>query len=287
MDEARREKPDIHIIGSTEWHATARGERVEDLGAYLDAMASLPFLRRVAEQTLAMLRLTPGQSVLEVGCGNGIFLPLLAAAVGPHGRINGIDHSPQFVAAAQERVAAAGFSERVMVREADAYRLPFADGSFDAAHCERVLMHLEDPTAALREMRRVVKPGGVVVAAEPDWYGLQIDHPDHEAMELLIARHTTAVFRQPRMGLTLNRRMREAGLVQREIVPLMHFGTRYDAVTQYGWNPNSTAAALVTEGRITSERMDALFADLERASEEESLSVFVGIFIGAGHVPAS
>ena len=274
-------------VSSEQWSATARGEGVENLAAYLDAMAAMPLLREVAERSLALLDLAPGQSVLEVGCGNGTFLPLLAAAVGPGGRVVGIDHSPQFVAAAQERVAAAGVADRVSVREADAYRLPFADATFDAAHCERVLMHLEDPTAALREMRRVVQPGGVVVAAESHWHGIQVDHPDHEAMELLVDRYTTALYHQPRMGLTLNRRMHEAGLVGREIVPVVSVITRYEELTQYGWDPSATAEALVAEGRISRERMDALFGYLAEASEKGSMTgAAIAVFIAAGRVPA-
>jgi ubiquinone/menaquinone biosynthesis C-methylase UbiE len=274
-------------MNSDLWRATVRGEQTAPLAAYLESVSAMPVVRQVAEQSLALLRLAPGHSVLEVGCGNGIFLTPLAAAVGPGGRVVGIDHSPQFVAAARERSATAGFADVVTVREADAYRLPFADATFDAAHCERVLLHLDDPTAALREMRRVVKPGGVVVAAEPHWHGIQIDHPDHEAMELLIDRNCVAMFRQPRMGLTLNRRMHEAGLVEREIAPVTFVGMRYEEVTQYGWNADVTVEALVAEGRIDRERMDALLAYLAQASEEESLTIAaVAFFIVAGRVPA-
>jgi ubiquinone/menaquinone biosynthesis C-methylase UbiE len=273
--------------GSDDWSATARGEQIERLATYLDAQFALPETRQIAERSLGLLNLAPGQSVLEIGCGNGVFLPLLAAAVGPGGRVVGIDHSPQFVAAAHERSVAAGVADIVTVQEADAYRLSFPDATFDAAHCERVLMHLDDPTAALREMRRVVKPGGVVVAAEPHWHGLQIDSPDPEAMELLIDRHSIAVYRQPRMGLTLNRRMHEAGLVRPEIVPMTFAGTRYEMVTHYGWNPGATVEALVAEGRIDRERMDALLAHLAQASAEESLTVVAVMYIVAGRVPVS
>lgn len=271
--------------GSDDWSAAARGEQIERLATCLDTQSALPEAGRIAAQSLALLHLSPGQSVLEVGCGTGVFLPLLAAVVGPGGRVVGIDHSPQFVAAAQERSAVAGVAEVVTVQEADAYQLPFADATFDAAHCDRVLMHLDDPTAALREMRRVVKPGGTVVAAEPHWHGLQIDSLDHEAMALLIDRSTTAKVRQPRMGLTLNRRMHEAGLVGREIVPMMVVDMRHEAGTQYGWHPGDAAEALVAEGRIGRERMDALLAQLAHASAEESLTLAAMLFIVAGRVP--
>jgi SAM-dependent methyltransferase len=250
-------------------------------------MAATPKWREGAEHSLALLHLTPGQSVLEVGCGTGVFLPLLAAAVGPGGRVVGIDLSPQFVAAARERSTTAGVAEVVTVQEADAYRLPFGDATFDAAHCERVLMHLDDPTAALREMCRVVKPGGFVVAGETHWHGWQIDSPDPEAMDLLIDRLTAEV-RQPRMGLTLNRRMHEAGLVGREMVPVTLVGTRYEEFTQFGFRPDGTAEALVAEGRIDRERVDALLGQLAQASAEESLTVAaVAYFIVAGRVPVS
>jgi ubiquinone/menaquinone biosynthesis C-methylase UbiE len=273
--------------GSDSWSATARGEQIAPLAAYLDGIAAMPIWRQNAERTLALLHLAPGQSVLEVGCGTGVFLPLLAAAVGSAGHVVGIDHSPQFVVVAHERSTAAGFAEVVTVQEADAYRLPFADASFDAAHCERVLMHLDEPTAALGEMRRVVKPGGVVVAAETHWHRWQIDSPDHEAMDLLIDRFTAGVC-QPRKGLTLNRRMHEAGLVEREVVPVMVVGTRYEEFTQYGFSVGATVEALVAEGRIDRERVDALLAQLARASAEESLTVAaIGMFIVAGRVPVS
>ncbi len=272
-------------VGSTDWRATAAGEHTEELAAFLERLSALPIARQAIEQTLAFLRLTPGQRVLEVGCGNGVFLPLLAAAVGPQGQVEGIDHAQEFVAAAQERVDASGHAAVVTVREADAYRLPFPDATFDAAHCERVLFHLDDPTAALREMRRVVKPGGRVVAAEPDWLGRQIDHPDHEAMALLYERYCTRTFRQPRMGLTLNRRMHEAGLERREIVPLISTGTAYSELTQYGFDPTAAAAELVAEGRMTRERMDAVFAAIDAASADGSFWTYGAYMIGAGQVP--
>ncbi len=98
-----------------------------------------------------------------------------------------------------------GFAE--VTEEADAYRLPFAEDAFDTAHCERVLMHLEEPGAALAEMKRVVRPGGWVVAVEPDWAGLRIDHVDPDGLHLLLVRARRS--RQPGMGVKLYRHMGE------------------------------------------------------------------------------
>jgi SAM-dependent methyltransferase len=106
----------------------------------------------------------------------------------------------------REDESTGGLLEHVHVEQGDAYHLPYPDGAFDAAHCERLLMHLEDPVAALREMRRVVRPGGRVVVTEPDWAGLQIDHADRTAMRLLIDRWQRSRFANPSMGLELSGR---------------------------------------------------------------------------------
>ena len=159
-----------------------------------------------------------GRSVLEVGCGTGVFLPRLVLAVGPGGEVVGVDHSAAFVAEAQAKVDAEGYGAFVTVQQADAYRLPFPDGSFDVAHCERVLMHLDDPSAALAEMKRVVRIGGWIVAAEPDWAGSRIDHVDKAGLEMLYARAVPN--RQPDIGLTLYRRIGQLGLSERRLAPV-------------------------------------------------------------------
>jgi ubiquinone/menaquinone biosynthesis C-methylase UbiE len=269
--------------GSAEWRAAAHGRHVAELGAYLDAMAASAFIQRVAERSLAALRLAPGQRLLEVGCGTGAFLPVLAAAMRPGGRVDAIDHSPPFVAAARARVDAAGFAGAVTVQEGDAYYLPFPDSTFDAAHCERVLMHLDDPTAALREMRRVTKRGGVVVAAETHALGTQIDHPDHEAMALLVHEEMVRRIRQPRMGIELHRCMYDAGLERREIVPVVDCAMTYTAIKRAGFEPRETAAALVAEGRLTRERVEALFAYLE--ARGEAVAGYGCLVIGVARTP--
>jgi ubiquinone/menaquinone biosynthesis C-methylase UbiE len=274
------------LSGSAQWQATGTDAQHAALGAYLEQMAQDPLAREVAQRSLALLRLIPGQRVLEVGCGTGVFLPLLAATVGPHGHVDAIDHSPLFVITARERMEAVGLAASVTIRQAEASHLPFPDASFDAAHCERVLIHLDDPTAALREMRRVVKPGGWVVVAEPHHLGTHIDSADHEAMEVFLYRYLTRSIRQPRVGLELNRRMYDAGLVERTIEPHMAFIGSFTDVAAQGFDPTATVNELVNEGLVTQERMDALFASLQRASDAGSFGGYWGMLIGAGSVPA-
>ena len=220
-------------VGSGRWQPERIAGQQAELSRFLDQAAAHPFLREVASAALQLLELQPGARVLEVGCGNGNFLPVLAAAVSPSGRVIGIDHAPTFVEEARSRIERAGLAGRVGVQPGDALALPFDDASFDAAHCERVLMHLEDPNAALREMARVVRPGGWISAAEPDWAGYRVDHADREAMDLLFPR--ALHFRQADAGLTLYRRMGEVGLVERRARPMTLGITASPCSRSPGW----------------------------------------------------
>jgi ubiquinone/menaquinone biosynthesis C-methylase UbiE len=106
--------------------------------------------------------------VLDVGCGLGHWTFLLASVLDPEAALHGIDIEPDWVERAEQRAAEFGLSARARFSVADATALPFEDGSFDLVTCQTVLMHLEDPHAAVREMARVTKPGGAVLASEPN-----------------------------------------------------------------------------------------------------------------------
>jgi SAM-dependent methyltransferase len=230
-------------------------------GKYLEAVSATSFLQQVAANAMQLLDLQPAQRVLEVGCGTGIFLPRLAAQVGPAGKVVGIDHAESFVLEARSTVAAAGLSTSVTVEQADAYHLPFDDGVFDAAHCERVLMHLDDPDAALHEMARVVRRGGVIVAAEPDWAGVRIDHPDRQVFNVVFER--ALGYRQNDMGLTLFRRMAQIGLVQLRYLPAWGVLTDYAVLQLYGLELTAAVAAVMNEGTFAPDRLHTLVPTLE------------------------
>lgn len=200
-------------------------------------------------------------------------------------RVVGLDHAPTFVAEARARVAAAGLAATVTVEEGDAYHLPFPDASFDAAHCERVLMHLDDPTAALREMRRVVRPGGRVVAVEPDWGGLRIDHPDRAALDLIYVRNVRRI-RQPDLGLTLHRRFAQVGLAGCVPEPLTTPITDIATLHVAGLDLLPAVGELVAEGCLDRARAEAALAYLDDASRDGAFYAHLAMFLAAGQVPA-
>ncbi|MFJ4676294.1 methyltransferase domain-containing protein [Kitasatospora sp. NPDC088783] len=125
---------------------------------------------RTAANSAAYLlpELRPGQRLLDVGCGPGTITADLAELVGPDGRVVGIEPVPEVLAEAAALAARRGLAH-LSYEVADVYRLPYADASFDVVHAHQVLQHLADPVAALREMRRVTAPGGVIAVRDSDY----------------------------------------------------------------------------------------------------------------------
>ena len=106
----------------------------------------------------------PGQRALDVGCGSGALVEVLAGILGT-ANVAGIDPSEPFVEATRARVPGA----RITVGSAES--LPFADAEFDATLSQLVVNFLEDPDQGLREMSRVTRPGGVVAGCVWDYGG--------------------------------------------------------------------------------------------------------------------
>jgi SAM-dependent methyltransferase len=109
--------------------------------------------------------LRPGARVLDVGCGPGTITAELADRVGDSGAVVGLDASADVIELASRTMSRGNLTYLV----GDVYALDAEDDSFDVVHAHQVLQHLADPVAALREMRRVCRPGGVVAARDSDY----------------------------------------------------------------------------------------------------------------------
>jgi ubiquinone/menaquinone biosynthesis C-methylase UbiE len=108
---------------------------------------------------LAAAALAPGEQVLDVACGTGLVTFDAARAVGPSGRVLGIDLSGGMIGAAQRQAASRSAADVGFARM-DAEALDLPDASVDVALCALGLMYMPTPQLALREMRRVLRPGG-------------------------------------------------------------------------------------------------------------------------------
>jgi ubiquinone/menaquinone biosynthesis C-methylase UbiE len=115
-------------------------------------------------EVIARAAPAPGERVLDVACGTGLVAFDAARAVGPGGKVLGIDLSDRMIAAAQRRARQLN-AENIDFARMDAELLDLPDRSFDVVVCALGLMYLPSPERAMREMRRVLRPGGRLAVA--------------------------------------------------------------------------------------------------------------------------
>jgi ubiquinone/menaquinone biosynthesis C-methylase UbiE len=121
-------------------------------------------------------RLRPGLQLLDVGCGPGTITMDLAELLGPTGRVTALERTGDALDLARAEADRRG-TTGVDFAIGDVQALGFPDGSFDVVHAHQVLQHVDDPVLALREMRRVCRPGGTVAVRESD-YSAFTWHPE-------------------------------------------------------------------------------------------------------------
>jgi ubiquinone/menaquinone biosynthesis C-methylase UbiE len=129
----------------------------------------------------------PDDRVIDIACGTGIVARIAAARVGRGGAVVGVDLNPGMLNVARSLKTTEGAAS-VQWREASADRLPFPDGSFDIAYCQLGLQFFADRPAALREMRRVLSPGGALGLMV--WCGIQ-ESPGFEAFAEILERNVS------------------------------------------------------------------------------------------------
>jgi ubiquinone/menaquinone biosynthesis C-methylase UbiE len=169
---------------------------------------------RTVENSAAYLlpHLRPGMSVLDVGCGPGTITVDLAGRVAPGG-VTALEVKEEVLALARAEAADRQQSNIEFVA-CDVHALRFPDDTFDVVHAHQVLQHVADPVQALREMRRVCKPGGIVAARDSDyaafaWYPAT---PELEEWMDLYQRVARANGGEPNAGRRMLAWARAAGL---------------------------------------------------------------------------
>lgn len=134
---------------------------------YLDLVHSLPFFQECKSLSYNRLALSPGDSVLEIGCGNGVDTKNLAKIVGPSGTVVGIDISATMLHAARTNTETSPVCPEFML--CDGHHLAFPDETFHAVRSDRVIQHTRNPYMVIAEITRVTRSGGTVAIFEPDW----------------------------------------------------------------------------------------------------------------------
>jgi ubiquinone/menaquinone biosynthesis C-methylase UbiE len=170
-------------------------------------------MRRTAANELAFFlpHLSPGMRVLDCGCGPGTITVGVAEQVQP-GEVVGIDPDAGRLEHARALASERGLSN-VRFEQGDIYALPFPDASFDAALVHAVLEHLRDPVAALRQVRRVLKSGGVVGVRDSE-HSIDVVAPSNPVVDQISALYSRLRVHDgidPQLGRSVRALVRAAG----------------------------------------------------------------------------
>jgi len=242
--------------------------------ARLEVRGKHPRFAAMIREYLDAMAIDAQRSVLDLGCGTGVVARAIARRPRFSGSVTGIDRAAYLVAAAARFAREEGVADRVDFRAGDSHSLALRDAEFDAIVAHTLFSHLDDPHAVLREMVRIVKPGGRIAIFDGDYASMTFagDDPakskaDDETMIRALVTNPLVMRRMPQM-------LRDAGL-------------RLDAAFSYvladigradfwGAGVASFAKLMPKAGAMTEEAAAQWAAALLRRSEE-------GIFFGASN----
>jgi len=259
----------------TQFHSVDQTTNPTYFTQFMDTSHGLPTAQRYKRVIMEHLAFQEGATILDVGCGTGQDAQDLARAVGPHGRVVGIDNSETMLEVARARAAQAQLPVEYVL--ADATHLPFVDGSFDGCQASRVLGHLRDPQWALAEMARVARPGARIVVADGDIDLTAIDIADRVLARKMIHAACDQM-QQGWIGRQMPRLFQQAGLsdiwVEGRVMQLDYafFQMVYSGILQRAQ----------VAGSISEEELTRFWSDLEQAEQEGHFFAGVVGFVVSG-----
>lgn len=185
------------------------------------SFASMHDRRTLSEAAFFLPHLHPGMSLLDVGCGSGTITVELAAVVAP-APVVGVDLNEQRIEAAQ-RIARKRQVENVEFQVGDLCHVPYAENEFDAVFEHMVFMHMPDPRVGVREIFRVLKPGGVFGGNDVDRDCLLANWPPlvEEFMQLIF-NYRSSRGTNDGIGKEVPGMLRAAGFVDIEVNATAH-----------------------------------------------------------------
>lgn len=223
-------------------------------------------------------------AVLDVGCGRGGDLLRLGESAPAGARLVGVDASEAGVAEARRAVE--GDPRFSFLAHDAAAGLPFRDGEFDRVLSVNLLECIPDRQALLREVHRVLAPGGTVVFAHWDWDSQLIDGPDKALVRRIV--HAFGDWQQAWMadadawmGRRLWRTFQESGLFDGRVHPVVHTSTRFEPGT-FGHGSIEGFRALVRRGLLSPDDYDAFRRAVEELAHADRYFYSITMFVYAG-----
>lgn len=247
----------------------------------VDRQYAAPSLVRQRKRTLQAMALRRGQQVLDIGCGPGYLASEIAAQVGTEGRVVAIDSSRPMLDIARARCAGLG---SVGFQRADAAMLPFSDASFDVAAAVQVYLFVADLERAIRELARVLRPGGLAVVVDTDWDSVVWRSSDHARMERLLGvwckRFINARTARLLPGLLIRSGMKIECI---DAIPLIELAP--DDISYSGSQIEELTRYITATGEIAADEAQAWKQDLHRLATDNEYFFSLNRYLVAARKP--
>ncbi|MDT3688093.1 MAG: methyltransferase domain-containing protein [Pseudorhodoplanes sp.] len=248
-------------------------DEVKALQTYIDALTAFDAIEQLQElKRIERATVTPQSSVLDVGCGFGLETERLAR-LAPGQPAAGIDESAHFIEVAKRRAVAAGL--KIDYRAGVAEKLPYADASFVHVRAERLLIYLTDVRRALSEMKRVLKPGGVIALIEPDFGTTTVNVSDRALVRRVMAHEADTAVKQSWLpgqlaGMLTGLGLRDIAVHTRVVIFPQDLGAEYFS---------STAENAQKDGAISQAERAAWDAEIAQLQKSGALFGTVDYFL--------
>lgn len=222
----------------------------EAWGQRLVQIYSTPDVVQQRKIVLSALNLRPGERILDIGSGPGLLVEDMATVIGSDGSICGVDVSGAMVALSQKRCS---HLPQVELREGDATVLPYGDNEFDAVVSTQVYEYIADVETCLKELYRVVKPGGRALVLCTDWDTLVWNTENRERMQHILTTFE-AHCADPRLPRKIAPKLRDAGfeLIKHDVYTILN--PEYDENTYSHGAIDFIASYVSGKNGVTSEK---------------------------------
>lgn len=233
-------------------------ENPDEFIAFLDMAARNDGIAAMKRRTYEVLAAKPGEKILEVGCGTGDDARQIAQMIAPTGSLVAVDKSEAVIGEARHR--SQGREDAIEFVVGDATDLELESATFDACRIERTLIHIPEPAAAMKEMLRVLKTGGKLVAYEPDLETYVVDSSYRDLTRRLL-RFWYGLLQSGWAARHLPTLFKESGFTDIQIEPRAMIYD-FDMVSRsfYGTMERAPEAGIASADEVSS-----WFEDLERA----------------------
>jgi ubiquinone/menaquinone biosynthesis C-methylase UbiE len=258
----------INTAGQPNPYALATGAAaVRRLHVLHDIYA--PTGRRV----LLQAGLRPGMKAADFGCGVGVVTRMLGEMVGPSGSVTGIDVNGQQLAEAAAWCESQGVMNASFVN-ADASRTGLPRGSFDLVYCRYLLLHLPDPMGCLREMRDVLRPGGIIVVEDGDLAtATSVPPTSIDAFADLFCRFGPTRGLDYRLARDLYHMVIRAGFEDVDVEIHQPAMTRGENRYFLKWSVEEAGPTFVGAGIVTSEDLSQTLVEMQKAIDDPDVLI--------------